>query len=331
MHRAVGSGRCRVQQRQGGFFFFLHTFEAFLYPERAAATTTFLEQHWGAAGSKQQERHTTRTAAATAAAGTDNQQGHERDRQQQRQIYIKDISSSDSSRRESSSKQDRNSSSNTSSSSRPPTAALSTSAARTAAAAAAAAAVPYFLVAAPMDPSTSAYVPSGWLTLASKGDLSPVSVCGKDGRTYKVRLMKPSDYSGVCELLPLVSRGQQRLSDETLAAVLKQPTYFPFCCFLSNDGNGRKTDEQQLCGFCEVYVQPHLRRAADGRLERVVVAQDFRGCGVATAMCQAVLQLAKNQLNLGRIDLTVEKPDAKHIYTKLGFTTVDTETLRLQL
>lgn len=85
-----------------------------------------------------------------------------------------------------------------------------------------------------------------------------------------------------------------------------------------------------MCGFCELYVMPHLGRAADGRLERVVVSPAYRGKGIATAMCQLVLKLAKEQLEIGRLDLTVEKPEARHIYTKLGFAPVNTETLRLQ-
>ncbi|KAL8270734.1 hypothetical protein Esti_005336 [Eimeria stiedai] len=182
-----------------------------------------------------------------------------------------------------------------------------------------------------MDTAAPASVPSGWLAVGPEGGLSPISVSAKDGRGYTVRLMQASDYPGVCELLPLVSRGQQQLGEETLAAVLQQPTYLPFCCFSSRAHHGNADDKQQLCGFCELYIQPHLRRAADGRLERVVVAPAFRGCGVATAMCQAVLQLAKTRLGLGKVNLTVEKPDAKHIYTKLGFTRVDTETLTLQL
>lgn len=160
--------------------------------------------------------------------------------------------------------------------------------------------------------------------------------------------MKAADYPDVRALLPLVSRCQEQLQEPQLSEVLRLPTYVPFCCFVAagatdgpaaegsaatNGANGcalKGVAEGRLCGFCEVYVMPHLGRAADGRLERVIVDPEYRGQGIGTAMCKAVLQFAKEQLGLGRIDLTVEKENARHIYTKLGFEPVRTETLRLQ-
>ncbi|CDI84718.1 acetyltransferase domain-containing protein, putative [Eimeria praecox] len=160
--------------------------------------------------------------------------------------------------------------------------------------------------------------------------------------------MKAGDYPAVRALLPLVSRCQQQLQEPHMSEVLRLQTYLPFCCFAAagspdaaaaeesetiNGTNGcvsKELVEGPLCGFCEVYILPHLGRSADGRLERVVVDPQYRGQGVGTAMCKVVLQFAKEQLGLGRIDLTVEKENAKHIYTKLGFEPVRTETLRLQ-
>lgn len=153
----------------------------------------------------------------------------------------------------------------------------------------------------------------------------------KEGE-YILRRMTAADYPAVREMLPLVSRCQMQLSKEDLMELLNQPMYIPFCCFSAiSTGNGTtELKEGELCGFCELYVMPHLGRAADGRLERVVVSPAYRGKGIATSMCQVVLRLAKEQLQIGRLDLTVEKPEARHIYTKLGFTPVSTETLRLQ-
>ena len=142
--------------------------------------------------------------------------------------------------------------------------------------------------------------------------------------------MTAADYPAVRELLPLVSRCQLQLSKEDLKEILNQPTYIPLCCFAAVEARNGRSKEGDLCGFCELYVMPHLGRAADGRLERVVVSPAYRGKGIATAMCQLVLKLAKEQLEIGRLDLTVEKPEARHIYTKLGFAPVNTETLRLQ-
>lgn len=39
-------------------------------------------------------------------------------------------------------------------------------------------------------------------------------------------------------------------------------------------------------GFLELLRLPHLGRKFDGRLERVVVSEDFRNKGLATKMCQ---------------------------------------------
>lgn len=147
-----------------------------------------------------------------------------------------------------------------------------------------------------------------------------------------MRRMTAADYPAVREMLPLVSRCQLNFGEEDLNELLRQPSYIPLCCFCAIKGTqGEAEKEEELCGYCELYVLPHLGRAADGRLERVVVSPHFRGKGIATEMCRLVLQLAKEQLQLGRLDLTVEKADARHIYTKLGFTPVETETLRLLL
>ena len=188
-----------------------------------------------------------------------------------------------------------------------------------------------------------------WLECACAGEQQPLTF-SLNNRTFLVRKMKAADYPAVRALLPLVSRCQQQLQEPQLSEVLRLSTYIPFCCFAaadtkdataagaagsaaSNGTNGCASKgliEGPLCGFCEVYIQPHLGRAADGRLERVVVSPEYRGQGIGTALCRVVLQFAKEQLGIGRIDLTVEKENARHIYTKLGFEPVRTETLRLQ-
>ncbi|CDJ42495.1 acetyltransferase domain-containing protein, putative [Eimeria tenella] len=206
--------------------------------------------------------------------------------------------------------------------------------------------------------STSGFVSCRWLKGLSACE-SPVVFTVKD-KKYILRKMRRTDYEAARDLLPLVSRCQQQLTEADLSIILEQPTYLPFCCFAAapdmgathtaaaspevsctgsngcaeaaraNAGNtDSASSEGPLCGFCEVYIQPHLGRAADGRLERVVIHPSFRGQGLGTQMCRLVLQIAQKQLSLGRIDLTVEKDDARHIYTKLGFEPVPTETLRL--
>ncbi|CDJ47642.1 acetyltransferase domain-containing protein, putative [Eimeria brunetti] len=194
-----------------------------------------------------------------------------------------------------------------------------------------------------MSNAASGPVACRWLEKAA-ADEQPLYF-SQNNKNFVLRKMKAADYPAVRALLPLVSRCQQQLEEPQLSEVLRLPTYVPFCCFAADAApsaataaapgatNGcakQELAEGRLIGFCEVYVQPHLGRAADGRLERVIVDPDYRGQGIGTAMCREVLQFAKQQLGLGRIDLTVEKENAKHIYTKLGFEPVRTETLRLQ-
>lgn len=166
-----------------------------------------------------------------------------------------------------------------------------------------------------------------WIGDESKLRSDPVTFHAKEG-WYKLRQMEPSDYSLVRQLLPHVSRCSHHLDDENILRLLQLPTYYAFCCFSVPPPQSAATEEGILCGFCELCIVPHLGREADGRLERVVVEPGFRGRGIASAMCSEVIQFAREKLQLGRIDLTVEKPDAKHIYTKLGFSPVTTETLR---
>lgn len=169
-----------------------------------------------------------------------------------------------------------------------------------------------------------------WIDIESRLTIDQVAFQAKEG-WYVLRQMKPSDYSAVRQLLPHVSRCSHHLDDGDIHRLLQLPTYYPFCCFALPPLQSTTSEGETLCGFCELYILPHLGREADGRLERVVVDAGFRGRGIASAMCAQVIKFARETLQLGRIDLTVEKPDAKHIYTKLGFSPVTTETLRRSL
>ncbi|CEL99281.1 unnamed protein product [Vitrella brassicaformis CCMP3155] len=170
--------------------------------------------------------------------------------------------------------------------------------------------------------------------------------------------MRPTDYPAVRDLLPKVSRCREEHSLELVAAYLSLPTYHAFCCFTSTDPDqpfsapaapavaaattnghdGPSTlpadfDESslELVGYGELYLMPHMGRGFDGRLERVVVSEGFRGRGLATALCEHIIEQARGPLACGRVDLTVENPAAKHIYTKLGFEDVQTKMMRLML
>lgn len=55
------------------------------------------------------------------------------------------------------------------------------------------------------------------------------------------------------------------------------------CCAYRNDSN-------ELVGYCELYRLPHIGRNFDSRIERVVVREAFRGRGLATLMCEHLIQ-----------------------------------------
>eukprot|EP00922_Rhytidocystis_sp_ex-Travisia-forbesii_P039237 GHVS01058390.1.p1 GENE.GHVS01058390.1~~GHVS01058390.1.p1 ORF type:complete len:374 (+),score=27.41 GHVS01058390.1:720-1841(+) len=145
----------------------------------------------------------------------------------------------------------------------------------------------------------------------------------KDGINVCVSPMLKQDYDAVRRMLPTVSRCHLELSVETLESVLEDPLYFPFCAF--------RQDTRELVGFAELYRLPHLGRNFDGRLERVLTVESFRGNGLASGLCEHLVKLARENLNCGRVDLTVENNDARHIYEdKLGFKPVTTTTMRLE-
>lgn len=136
--------------------------------------------------------------------------------------------------------------------------------------------------------------------------------------------MTVSDYDIVRKLLPKVSTCVSTHSEDDITYFLSLPTYHPFVAFREDTG--------ELVGFAEIYRLPHLGRSFDARLERVITTESFRGQGLATRMCECLIDLAKTKLNCNRIDLTVEKADARHIYeTKLQFKHVNTTLLRLTL
>ncbi|CBZ52042.1 putative acetyltransferase domain-containing protein [Neospora caninum Liverpool] len=165
-------------------------------------------------------------------------------------------------------------------------------------------------------------------------DFVKILTC-KTGEQVILRRMELSDYPAVRVLLPSVSRCPTTLSDAQVASILSLPVFYAWCCFsvknAESEGGDEREREGDLLGYCEVLLQPHLGRKPDGRLERVVVSERFRGRGLATKMCEAVVQEVRERDLCGRLDLTVEKLEARHIYeNKLGFKAVDTSVLRLE-
>ncbi|KEP65056.1 UNVERIFIED_CONTAM: acetyltransferase, GNAT family protein [Hammondia hammondi] len=165
-------------------------------------------------------------------------------------------------------------------------------------------------------------------------DFVKILTC-KTGEKVILRRMNVTDYAAVRALLPSVSRCPDTLTEAKVASILSLPVFFAWCCFsVKNaeiEGRDEREAEGDLLGYCEVILQPHLGRKPDGRLERVVVSEHFRGRGLATKLCEAVIQELRERDLCGRLDLTVEKPEARHIYEeKLGFQAIETTVLRLQ-
>lgn len=153
--------------------------------------------------------------------------------------------------------------------------------------------------------------------------LGPVEFLCKDV-TVVFRPMEVDDYGAVRDLVPLVSRCFTRFSSQDVQALLALPTYHPWCAIRKDTG--------ALVGFVELLRLPHIGRQFDGRLERVVVSENFRNRGLATMMCEYLITQAKEVLNCGRIELTVEKENARHIYEqKLQFVPVSTTVMRRML
>ncbi|EZG56043.1 putative acetyltransferase domain protein [Gregarina niphandrodes] len=139
-------------------------------------------------------------------------------------------------------------------------------------------------------------------------------------------VLKPmtiEDYDRVRDILPSVTRCSSRYSRETVEQMLQFPSFFPFIIV--------DTLNDTLIGYAEVHRMPHLGRGMDGRLEKVIIKEEYRGKKVAQVACRELMDIAKNVLNCGRCDLTVEKPDAMTVYERLGFEPVSTNVWRLML
>eukprot|EP00382_Lankesteria_abbotti_P005524 CAMPEP_0113845282 /NCGR_PEP_ID=MMETSP0372-20130328/669_1 /TAXON_ID=340204 /ORGANISM="Lankesteria abbotti" /LENGTH=195 /DNA_ID=CAMNT_0000814305 /DNA_START=23 /DNA_END=610 /DNA_ORIENTATION=- /assembly_acc=CAM_ASM_000359 len=175
-------------------------------------------------------------------------------------------------------------------------------------------------------------------------DCGPSSPSGKSGlavvgcvmQNVKIRCspdievaigpMTCADYADVRELIPGVSQCTTTFAEDDVNALLAIPTYHPVCVRLvPSNGNSK---DSTLVGFAELYRLPHLGRGFDARLERVLIIEDYRGMGLATKLCNYMIEQAK-VLGCGRVDLTVEAENAKHVYgNKLHFKEVDTTVMR---
>eukprot|EP00920_Eleutheroschizon_duboscqi_P027104 GHVT01066354.1.p1 GENE.GHVT01066354.1~~GHVT01066354.1.p1 ORF type:complete len:304 (-),score=83.14 GHVT01066354.1:851-1762(-) len=174
-------------------------------------------------------------------------------------------------------------------------------------------------------PEASAGASAG--ALSASGGAPPCSVCTTfqcGERAVRFRPMVAADYSAVRSLLPHVSRCDRWHEELFLKEMLELPTYHAFCAETADA-------KRQLVAFAELHRMPHLGRRFDARLERVIVAPAFRSMGLATQLCRHILLVAKEKLQCGRVDLTVENPRARYIYeNKLGFAEQQTSVMRIE-
>ena len=56
-----------------------------------------------------------------------------------------------------------------------------------------------------------------------------------------------------------------------------------------------------------------------------------RGKKIAQRVCEYVVNICRDKLGCGRVDLTVEKPDAMKVYSNLGFKNLDTKLMGICL
>ncbi|KAH0474112.1 MAG: hypothetical protein KVP17_000689 [Porospora cf. gigantea B] len=143
-----------------------------------------------------------------------------------------------------------------------------------------------------------------------------------NGTPCTIRPATKYDYPELLKLVPLVSRCPSTHDDDMLNEVFSNPWYHPYVVVRDDIG--------QIVTFGELLRLPHMGRAYDARLERVVTREEFRRNGAATKLCQFMVALA-SRLRCGRIDLTVENPTARRIYANLGFESVKTEVQRVML
>eukprot|EP01055_Gregarina_sp_Pseudo9_P001087 Gregarina_sp_Pseudo_9__1086@NODE_1707_length_1380_cov_237_475019_g1582_i0_p1_GENE_NODE_1707_length_1380_cov_237_475019_g1582_i0NODE_1707_length_1380_cov_237_475019_g1582_i0_p1_ORF_typecomplete_len186_score12_99Acetyltransf_1/PF00583_25/1_3e11Acetyltransf_10/PF13673_7/2_7e10Acetyltransf_7/PF13508_7/1_8e07Acetyltransf_3/PF13302_7/2e06Acetyltransf_4/PF13420_7/3_4e06GNAT_acetyltran/PF12746_7/0_00067FR47/PF08445_10/0_0023Acetyltransf_8/PF13523_6/0_042Acetyltransf_9/PF13527_7/0_059_NODE_1707_length_13 len=140
----------------------------------------------------------------------------------------------------------------------------------------------------------------------------------EDNKSLLCRPMKAEDYAFVRAIMPQVSRCNQILSQDIVVQMLDCTTFFPYVV----------CHDETVIGYAELHRLPHFGRGFDGRLEKVLILEEYRGQKIAQKFCSFLCDVARNVLGCGRIDLTVEKPAAKAVYSNLGFSKVDTEVWR---
>ncbi|KAJ1607834.1 putative ribosomal-protein-alanine acetyltransferase [Cryptosporidium canis] len=138
--------------------------------------------------------------------------------------------------------------------------------------------------------------------------------------SFEVRKATADDYFEIRELISGVTRCTESLDKNEVEERFRLSSYHPYCLV--------DTDSDKIIGYAGFYIIPHLGRKNDSRIEHVIISPEYRNRGLGRLLCQQIIYDAKNKFDCGRIDLTVESPIAKKLYSSLGFEIVNTEVMR---
>jgi L-phenylalanine/L-methionine N-acetyltransferase len=138
-----------------------------------------------------------------------------------------------------------------------------------------------------------------------------------DVQNLKIRSVEPEDYAAVQKLftLPGVIRGTMQLPFPSVELWRKRVTEMP-----DNRRMMVACVDGTLVGNIGLSVPQVLRRRHVGEIG-MAVHDDWCGCGIGTALLQAVMELADRWLNLSRLELSVyvDNVAAIALYEKCGF------------
>ncbi|CCF76013.1 hypothetical protein BmR1_04g09185 [Babesia microti strain RI] len=150
--------------------------------------------------------------------------------------------------------------------------------------------------------------------------------------SFTLQLLSTYDvYLEARKLVSMVSRCSIVHNERFINELLKSKLFYPIAIKLSDSDTSSCMKGECIIGYFEIYLMPHLGRAFDGRIERMIVHPQYRNIGVCQKMMASAIELCKNNLMCNRIDLYAENEIAKYIYTKFGFSQVHTNVYRLSL
>lgn len=145
----------------------------------------------------------------------------------------------------------------------------------------------------------------------------PASHAAPECMVYQIRRVEPDDFMAVKRLFESIS-------------VIANTTQLPYPSLemwrqrLANESNDRYTlvacAEQEIVGYLGLNCNQQPRRRHIGGLG-IMIAEQWQGKGVGSALLGATIDLADNWLNLKRLELTVysDNKQAIGLYKKFGF------------